>query len=216
MTPEQIAELEALAEKATPGPWEVEEDPTQDGDHATLVCLSGKFGTMGTWLLGCFHNWKEAARGERRISWKEAESNASLIVALRNNLPAILAALKAHAAPAVTQPDEDVVERVATAIHAYCCHNMVMTYLDEDEDCEGLARAAIAALKAQQPGEDVVERVARVIDPGSWAVMDGYLADMKRKYRGQNVAYDPDNFKHKGSMATARTAIAAMQENPDD
>ena len=59
MTPEQIAELEALAEKATPGPWEVEEDPTQDGDHATLVCTSGKFGQMGTWLLGCFHNWKE-------------------------------------------------------------------------------------------------------------------------------------------------------------
>ena len=66
MTPEQIAELEALAAKATPGHWEVEEDPTQDGDHATLVCLSGKFGIMGTWLLGCFHNWKEAAKCEHQ------------------------------------------------------------------------------------------------------------------------------------------------------
>lgn len=63
--------------------------------------------------------------------------------------------------------------------------------------------------------DEAVERVARIINPGSWAVMDGYLADMKRKYRGQNVAYDPDNFKHKGSMATARAAIAAMQESRD-
>jgi len=107
MTPEQIAELEALAAKATPGPWEVEKDPTQEGNHATLVCTSGKFGKMGTWLLVCFHNWKDASMGGRCIAWKEAKTNAALTVALRNNLPAILAALKAQ------QPDEGVVERVA-------------------------------------------------------------------------------------------------------
>jgi hypothetical protein len=60
-----------------------------------------------------------------------------------------------------------------------------------------------------QPSDEIVERVARIIDPSSWAAMDGYLADMKRKYRGQNAAYDPDNFKHKPSMKVARAAITA-------
>ncbi len=46
-----------------------------------------------------------------------------------------------------TDVGEDEVERVARAIHSYCCRNMVMTYLDAEEDCEGLARAAIAALR---------------------------------------------------------------------
>ena len=40
------------------------------------------------------HNWREAEYGDRRISWKEAEANAALIVALRNALPTIIAALK--------------------------------------------------------------------------------------------------------------------------
>lgn len=169
MTPEQIAELEALVAKA-----------------------DGKFYSVE----------------------KILDADRTLNRFLREHLPAILAALKAQ------QPDEAMVERVATVLAPFVCRPV------HNGDCDDIAagqsharyvaRTAIAALKAQQPGEDVVERVARVIDPGSWAVMDGYLADMKRKYRGQNAAYDPDNFKHKGSMATARAAIAAMQENPDE
>ena len=167
MTPEQIAELEALAAKATPGHWEVEEDPTQDGDHATLVCLSGKFGIMGTWLLGCFHNWKEAAKGERRISWKKAESNATLIVALVNNLPAILAALKA-------QPPASGSDWFAGDVD--CDGNELVTlradelqklrddrekFMWQVRDTCARAEMAEAALKAQQPDDAMVERVAR-------------------------------------------------------
>ena len=55
-----------------------------------------------------------------------------------------------------------------------------------------------------------VEAVARAIAPSRWEVMDHYLAQTKRKYAGENVAYDPDNFKDRESMATAQAAIAAL------
>ena len=47
------------------------------------------------------------------------------------------------------------------------------------------------------------EQAARIIDPASWAVMDSYLKQMLRKYKGQNIGYDPEAFKHKESMAFA-------------
>lgn len=88
--------LERLAALATPGPWEEEYDPIDAGDHATAICIPGYAGQPGTFIAYCQHNWNDAYAGERRISWKEAESNAALIVTLRNNLPAIIAALKAQ------------------------------------------------------------------------------------------------------------------------
>lgn len=63
------------------------------------------------------------------------------------------------------------------------------------------------------------EQAARIIDPASWAVMDSYLKQMLRKYKGQNIGYDPEAFKHKESMAIAaalwplvQQAIAAERE----
>lgn len=56
----------------------------------------------------------------------------------------------------------------------------------------------------------LVERIARIIDPNSWAVMDSYLAETKRKYRGQNVGWPADQFHHKESMAKARAVLAAV------
>ena len=76
--------LAALDAAATPGKWELEEDPLQDGDHATLCALPDKSGFNGTWLFSAVHNWNDAGAGERRISWKGAESNVALIVALVN------------------------------------------------------------------------------------------------------------------------------------
>jgi len=61
-----------------------------------------------------------------------------------------------------------------------------------------------------EPSEADVERVARIIDPSSWAVMDGELERMLRKYRGQHIGWPADQFQHKESMALARAAIAAM------
>lgn len=63
---------------------------------------------------------------------------------------------------------------------------------------------------APTPKADEVEAVARAIAPSRWEVMDHYLAQTKKKYAGENAAYDPDNFKDRESMATAQAAIAAL------
>lgn len=55
--------------------------------------------------------------------------------------------------------------------------------------------------------EGLVEELARIIYPSSWAVMDSYLAQMLRKYKGENVAYDPEQYKHKESMTKARAIL---------
>jgi hypothetical protein len=89
-------QLRELAGKATPGDWVIEEDPVQDGSHMTLVATPGKHGCNGTWIASTFHNWNYTDYGERRISWKEAESNAALIALLASNLPAIITALEAQ------------------------------------------------------------------------------------------------------------------------
>ncbi len=63
-------------------------------------------------------------------------------------------------------------------------------------------------LSAAPPvSEELVEKVARIIDPSSWRVMDSYLADVKRK---PNVGYDPDNFKDRKSLITARAILALI------
>ena len=89
-----LDEIERLLAAATPGEWGTEFDPFDAGDHATAVCLPGKTGETGTFLAYCQHNWNEADYSERRISWKEATTNAALIVAARNSLPAILTEIR--------------------------------------------------------------------------------------------------------------------------
>ena len=59
--------------------------------------------------------------------------------------------------------------------------------------------------------DDLIEAMARIIDPSSWRVMDGYLAQMLRKYKGEHIGYDPDAFKHKESMAIARALLPVIR-----
>lgn len=75
-----------------------------------------------------------------------------------------------------------------------------------------LARIGLAVVKADP---EAVERVARVLDPGRWAVMDGYLQDTIRKHRGQDVGWPADQFKDAPSMAAATAALAALREMAD-
>lgn len=79
------------------------------------------------------------------------------------------------------------------------------------DKAQGQANAAGIVLAVQLlrtlTDEAAVEALARIIDPSSWRVFDGYLADVKRKYKGQNAAYDPEAFKDKKSMALARSII---------
>lgn len=68
------------------------------------------------------------------------------------------------------------------------------------------------------PGADeTFEAVARMIDPGTWRVLDSYLADVKRKYRGQDAGYDPEAFRDKKSLKLAREIVdflASRQPSP--
>lgn len=66
-------------------------------------------------------------------------------------------------------------------------------------------------LRAQQPAASgEVERVARIISPSFWRVMDAEKAQMLRKYKGQNIGYDPEQFQHRESMAKAREILATL------
>ena len=57
----------------------------------------------------------------------------------------------------------------------------------------------------------LVEQVARIIDPSSWRVMDSYLEQTKRKYRGQNVGWPVEQYQDKASMAKARQILSIIR-----
>lgn len=80
------ATLEALAAKVTPGEWEVE----QPLDHELWLVEAGLPNPEWRVISGLpFPDEK----GD--IPKRQVEANAALIVALRNNLPTIITALKA-------------------------------------------------------------------------------------------------------------------------
>ena len=86
--------LRALAPVVTPGSLMTEEDPCDDQAHGVLVVTKGTRSMPGTWVMRAEHNWQEADYGERRISWKEAEANASATALLLSSIPELIAALE--------------------------------------------------------------------------------------------------------------------------
>ena len=84
-----IEELKALAEKATPGPWEYETGPALEGRHHSVIDQEEVM------VCECYEGTEE-----------QQEANAKLIVALVNNLPAILSALSA--VPVMKEALEDI------------------------------------------------------------------------------------------------------------
>lgn len=119
---------------------------------------------------------------------------------------------------------EEVVEAIgrayiagATAVHEYWTDNPGEAPRGDPEFGEAAsdyAHDAAEPLLARQDvrpeAEDLTEKVARIIDPSSWAVMDSYLEQTKRKYAGQNVGWPEDQFKHKESMAKAREILSTL------
>lgn len=95
----------------TPGPFEVEEHPF-DHDYKTHVVIPSRSGLPGQTVFVAEHNWHEAARGERRISWKEAEYNARAA----KELPAMVVLLRLICDP--ENADEMAIVSTAQAILA--------------------------------------------------------------------------------------------------
>ena len=110
----------------------------------------------------------------------------------------------------VTQADRDLWKYLLDAPKSQC--TMMDTCNPATAELQAIARhrQATEARMAAAVEADV-EKIARIIDPSSWAVMDGYLSDMLRKYKGQNIGYDPDAFKHKPSMKIAEKVLAAIR-----
>ena len=133
MTTNLLETLRALAPVVTPGPLMAEEDPCDGQDYKVLVTTAPRRTFPGTWVLRAEHNWQEAEYGERRISWKEAEANAAIIVALRNALPTIIAALETVA---MIRDEDWLAERISDS-------------LDMDWRTIDAARAIIAGLEKE-------------------------------------------------------------------
>jgi hypothetical protein len=74
-------------------------------------------------------------------------------------------------------------------------------------ECLATRLEALAGGSRAEATEAQVEAAARVIAPGSWRVMDGYLVDMLRKHNRGDAGYDPAAFKDKESMAIARRVL---------
>jgi hypothetical protein len=90
-------QLREAGEKATPGEW-VTDNFLCEGDHQLRIGERWKAGQPLATIAHVEHNWNDCGPQDRRISWKEAETNAALIVLLRNNLDTIIAALEAQEA----------------------------------------------------------------------------------------------------------------------
>jgi len=82
--------------------------------------------------------------------------------------------------------------------------------LDTEDWAVRWVGSRIASTRPTQADAVSVERVARIIAPTRWAVLDSYLEQTKRKYRGQNCAYDPEEFKDSTSIVTAREILTTM------
>ena len=128
-----IEELRTLAEKATPGPWRTAKQRNCDIDiigRPSWPC--SRFGKKGEWDVAVVTELENP---------KEQRANAALIVALVNNLPAILTAL--------TTASKLEVAKEALEMIANHLRDESGPYESDYYGCRTIARQALAALEAK-------------------------------------------------------------------
>ncbi len=128
-----IEELRTLAEKATPGPWRTAKQRNCDIDiigRPSWPC--SRFGKKGEWDVAVVTELENP---------KEQRANAALIVALVNNLPAILTALTAASKLEVAKK---ALEMIANHLR-----DESGPYESDYYGCRTIARQALAALEAK-------------------------------------------------------------------
>ena len=84
------------ADAATPGPWQ-NDDFCEPEEHPLRIAMPDRMGQPMATIADAHHNWNEADKHERRISWKEATANAFFIAAARTDIPALCDAYEAQA-----------------------------------------------------------------------------------------------------------------------
>lgn len=187
MTAVDHAELKRLAEGATPGPW------------TTCVRMGGDAIVDAP------------SRPVARIDYRRDEASRyaeAAFIAAAN--PAVVLALLSEIEGLKAERDT---ARAGRSIIAGGSMDMAVMYASANERAD----AAEDALRTQAPDSWRPDReaVARVIDPSSWSVMDGYLAQMKRKYRGENIGYDAEQFQHQESLAKADAILALRPQTAE-
>lgn len=82
--------VEALLDGVTGGPFIVDDFGIKGG-HPCRIAMPDHNGIPMATVAECFQNWNDAYHNERRISWKEAQANASFFAESRELVPALLA-----------------------------------------------------------------------------------------------------------------------------
>lgn len=107
---------------------------------------------------------------EDALEWEETESGdyryqnlpASELLAIRDALNARLSTPTAQTERSGLA--EELVRRASRAVHEHLSRRDIMQYLDNDEDCRGVAQAVLTALRSQHNGATEGDKVLRAID----------------------------------------------------
>jgi len=200
-------EIEALAAKATPGPWEVDSEYDNDALYSSGGGCGRGFKNffIGADVGGKWMTLLDTQNSDHKLVEEEYDEdgstvwdtigsdNTALIVALRNNLPTILAALR---------------ERDALAAEAETAKQMRETarelgYADTLEALE-----ALAAYKA------MADEMARAVEVADSAIAEWfrylYGGEMRGSYDGK-----PERDQLQKAGYTTRTTLSRYQAMKD-
>ncbi len=105
----------------------------------------------------------------------------------------------------MAEQDAELVERVAQVIHTYCCRNMVMTYLDADEDCTGIARAVIPLIHEAGRKAGAKAMQGDVVD---WLQSEAAMNHFRAETASEDMVVEFDLYRE--ALNHAADAIAAL------
>lgn len=139
MQPEEIHPIDAWSARVT--------SPCDGRTEQLLKDVEGVANLLAQWRTTVMCRFDGSVDGDQ---WRELNKAF-------DDLATVRAALRTTPqAKPLDLPAQDEVEVVARAIHEHLSRRDIMQYLDNDEDCRGLATAAIAALDRHRAGDDAL------------------------------------------------------------
>lgn len=199
---ETLAEqLEALAAKATPGLWL--KQPNDEVDMFVPIIADNLGGLVGGAML-----WPTEIEND---DFTRAEANAALIVALRNNLPAIITALKEADHPSAEdyRNRAERAEQEATELRESDPWEQVGFWKEKAEQVErDLSDLKDKGLVIIREKTELRETVARQVRS---AFMEGFTSAVACLPEGDGDCLTEDVEADMWADSNARTAL----ENPD-
>lgn len=163
MTPPREAEVAALLEKATPGPWQVVDRIWLPRDGNTYVIAGHYDPHVGRFVcdVGQVEEWDEENTRESQFDQKEAD--AALIVALRNEAPALLEELAALRAR-VAELEREREEAGRTAAEFLKNSELLLAQRDSARAERDALRAALRGHEISKHGTPSLDAAVRFVD----------------------------------------------------